>query len=101
MVGPLGKVVDEKRATWLNDPDAFIHPRVAPLQIVAASEIVLVAAVSVILRKIERRIGKNTVDRFVLQVGEQIQAIRLMDRSEISAKGRGKMLGHSTFLRGE
>ncbi len=73
---PARKDVNKKRTPWLQDPDALGEPLLAPFQVIA---VVLAVGppVVVLLANVERRIGKDGVDRVFPDVGQQLQAIAL------------------------
>jgi hypothetical protein len=87
MKSPLWKVVNEHRPTWLKRSDAFVHPSVAPFQVVAVIQIVFVFAIAVVLGEIERWIGEHRINLPILDRRKQLHAIHVVHRSQIGAEG--------------
>jgi len=80
VVGPLRQIVDEDGSTGLHDPDALVDPCVAPVQVILASQVVGLAASSVIFAEIEWRVCEDRLDGFIADGFQQVQAVSVIQR---------------------
>src|ERR1019366_626964 len=88
MESPLRQVVNENSAARLQNTYTLVDPVVAPFQIIASVQVIFLFAIAVILRQIKWRIGKDCIDRSVLDCSEEINTIGIVDRTESRAERR-------------
>jgi hypothetical protein len=95
---PLREVIDEKRASGLDDSHAVVHPFVAPIEVIRRFEVILVASIPVVFSKVEGGVREYGVDGFVFQCSDQIPTIGVVDRTKVSAESRSQLRHESPFL---
>ena len=81
-------VVNEHRSARLDDANGFVNPLEAPLQVVLRIKLILILAGPVIFGKIERRVGKNGVNRLIPERSEQIHAVGVVHGAKTGAENR-------------
>jgi hypothetical protein len=75
-IGMLREGIKEKGSPWLDHPGAFRDPGLTPFQIFTLQESIRKSR-SIILAKIKGGIGKDRIDHFILNMGEELQTIHL------------------------